>query len=447
MSHKVTIIGGGSSSFVPVLLRRLIQSESLRDSTVTLMDVDERRLGVMRELGDKLVEGESSPLRVRSTLDQREALTGADFVIAAISVGGMDAWAQDLEIPGRYGLVMHVGDSVGPGGVMRALRNIPVLASVARDVAEVAPGAYVFNYTNPAPTEAMAMRAAAPDVKTFALCSCTGHPSSAEWLAEQAGVEPGRIAMPPVVGGINHCASVQRLRLTDGTDAMPLVRERATNPIVKWALDTYGVLPYCWSHWVEHYPQMQWLEAPYSGTAQGVAMRYGITTHDMAYERARVAELEGLAERWTAAGAGPVTLADLPPGDEDWGIEVIDIMQSIVENRPRTFVVNAPNHGAIPNLPDDAIVEVNCLVNGYGIQPVFAGPLHEALAAHLQHYVAFERQVVKAALSGDRRDALHAFLLDPNVQARLELEQIDSLLDEMLEANRQWLPLHSGSPA
>src|SRR5581483_312819 len=370
MPHKVTIIGGGSSSFVPVLLRRLIQSESLCDSTVTLMDIDERRLGVMQELGDKLVEGESSPLRVRSTLDQREALSGADFVIAAISVGGMDAWAQDLEIPGRYGLVMHVGDSVGPGGVMRALRNIPVLASVARDVAEVAPDAYVFNYTNPAPTEAMAMRAAAPGVQTFALCSCTGHPSSAEWLAEQAGVEPGRIAMPPVVGGINHCASVLRLRLTDGTDAMPLVREHATNPIVKWALETYGVLPYCWSHWVEHYPQMQWLEAPYAGTAQGVAMRYGITTHDMAYERARVAELERLAERWTAADAGPVTLADLPPGDEDWGIEVIDIMQSIVENRPRTFVVNAPNHGAIPNLPADAIVEVNCLVNGYGIQPI-----------------------------------------------------------------------------
>jgi alpha-galactosidase len=445
MAFKVTIIGGGSSSFVPVLLRRLIQSGPLGDATVALMDIDERRLGVMQELGDRLVAGEESPLRVTSSLDQREALAGADFVIAAISVGGFDAWAQDMEIPGRYGLVMHVADSVGPGGIMRALRNAPVLAEVARNVAEVAPDAHVFNYTNPAPTEALAMRAAAPAARTYALCSCTGHPSSAQWLAEQAGVEPGEIAMPPVVAGINHCASVTELRLLDGRDAMPLVRANATNPIVRWALDTYGVLPYCWSHWVEHFPQMQRLEREYAGTAQGVEMRYGITTHDMAYEKARVAELEALAARWTAPDAGPVTLADLPPGDEDWGIEVIDIMEAIVENRNQTFVVNAPNGGAIPNLPDDAVVEVNCSVNGYGIRPVAAGPLPEPLAAHLRGYVDFERQVVKAALSGDRDAAMHAFLLDPNIQARLELEQIGALLDDMLRANAEWLPLFNAS--
>jgi len=445
MAFKVTIIGGGSSSFVPVLLRRLIQSGPLGDATVALMDIDERRLGVMQELGDRLVAGEQSPLRVTSSLDQREALAGADFVIAAISVGGFDAWAQDMEIPGRYGLVMHVADSVGPGGIMRALRNAPVLAEVARNVAEVAPDAHVFNYTNPAPTEALAMRAAAPAARTYALCSCTGHPSSAEWLAEQAGVEPGEIAMPPVVAGINHCASVTELRLRDGRDAMPLVRANATNPIVRWALDTYGVLPYCWSHWVEHFPQMQRLEGEYAGTAQGVEMRYGITTHDMGYEKARVAELEALAARWTAPDAGPVTLADLPPGDEDWGIEVIDIMEAIVENRNQTFVVNAPNGGAIPNLPDDAVVEVNCSVNGYGIRPIAAGPLPEPLAAHLRGYVDFERQVVKAALSGDRDAAMHAFLLDPNIQARLELEQIGALLDDMLRANAEWLPLFNAS--
>src|SRR5690242_16581063 len=137
---NITIVGGGSSSFVPLLLRRLISSDVLGDSVVTLMDIDEHRLEVMRRLGEKLVEGESSRLRVRSTTDQRESLTGADFVIAAISVGGFDAWALDMEIPGRYGVVMHVADSVGPGGVMRAFRNAPVLAQVAQNVAEVAPG-------------------------------------------------------------------------------------------------------------------------------------------------------------------------------------------------------------------------------------------------------------------------------------------------------------------
>ena len=375
MPAKVTIIGGGSSSFVPLLIRRLMQSPVLAGAHVSLMDIDEGRLGVMRSLAEKLIESEGSSLRVSSTTDQRESLTGADFVIAAISVGGMDAWANDLEIPGRHGIVMHVADSVGPGGILRAFRNAPVLAEVARNCAEVAPDAWVFNYTNPAPVEALAMRVAAPEVRSYALCSCTGHPSSAEWLAEQAGVEADRIAMPPVVAGINHCAAVVALRLTDGTDAMPLVRERATEPVVRWALDRYGVLPYCWSHWVEFFPQMQRLEGAYTGTAQGVRMRYGITTHNMEYERARVRSLEELAASWTAPDAGRVTLADLPVGDEDWGIEVIDMIEAIVGNGNRTMVVNAPNEGAIPNLPDDAIVEVNAQINAYGIRPVATGPL------------------------------------------------------------------------
>ena len=441
MATKVTIIGGGSSSFVPLLVRRLMQSPVLGSSQVTLMDVDEGRLGVMQSLADKLIANENSELRVTSTTDQRESLAGADFVIAAISVGGMDAWANDLEIPGRHGIVMHVGDSVGPGGIMRAFRNAPVLADVARNAAEVAPDAWVFNYTNPAPIEALAMRAAAPQVRSYALCSCTGHPSSREWLAHQAGVEPDRIAMPPVVAGINHCASIQQLRLTDGTDAMPLVRERATEPIVKWVLDRYGVLPYCWSHWTEFFPQMQRLEAPYAGTAQGVSMRYGITTHDMAYERSRVRGLEQLAETWTAEGAAPVTLADLPKGDEDEGIEVIDLIEAIVDNGNITLVVNAPNEGTIPNLPDEAIVEVNAQINAYGIRPIQTGPLPETLAAHLRRFFDFQQQVVRAALSGDREQALHAFMLDPNTASRLDLDQTRTMMDELLEANARYLPL------
>jgi alpha-galactosidase len=439
---KVTIIGGGSSSFVPVLLRRMMHSASLSDAEVSLMDVDEGRLSVMQALADRLIDGERSALRVTSTTDQRESLVGADYVIAAISVGGMDAWADDLEIPGRYGIVMHVGDSVGPGGILRALRNAPVLADVARNVAEVAsPGAWVFNYTNPAPIEALAMRAAAPDVRSYALCSCTGHPSSREWLAEQAGVDPEAIAMPPVVAGINHCASVQELRLVDGTDALPLVRERASNPVVRWVLDRYGVLPYCWSHWTEFFPQMQRLEREYSGTAQGVEMRYGIRTHDMAYERARVADLERLAGEWTAEGAPAITLADLPEGDEDWGIEVIDLIDALEGNGALTRVVNAPNEAAIPNLPPEAIVEVNCRVDAYGIRPIETGPLTEPLAAHLRRYYDFQRQVVRAALSGDREEALHAFVLDPNTASKLDLDQTKALMDEMLEANRRHLPL------
>jgi alpha-galactosidase len=439
MRKNVTIIGGGSSTFVPFLLSRLMQSELLGASAVTLMDVNAGRLQVMESLARKLIASEQSELTVGTTVDQRESLVDADFVIVAISVGGMEAWEQDLEIPGRYGVVMHVGDSIGPGGIMRALRNVPVLASVARDVAEVAPDAHIFNYTNPAAAEALGLLTV-PEVKSLSLCSCTAHPASVDWLASQAGVDPAAIAMPPVVAGLNHCASVTELRLRDGRDALPLVRERAENPVVKWALDTFGVLPYCWSHWVEFFPQLQWLEEPYAGTAQGVSMRYGITTHDMNYERARVREQEELAARWASPESGPMMLADLPPGDEDEGIEVIAIMEAILDNRNETHVVNVRNGGTIPNLPADAVVEVTALVNAYGIRPIATPPLPEALAAHLRHYAALQHQMVEAALSGDRRAALQAFLLDPMLQARLDVEQTEALLDELLAAQAEHLP-------
>ncbi|MGZ4482167.1 MAG: family 4 glycosyl hydrolase, partial [Gaiellales bacterium] len=133
--------------------------------------------------------------------------------------------------------------------------------------------------------------------------------------------------------------------------------------------------------------------------------------------------------------------ADLPEGDEDEGIEVIDLIDAIVENRNITLVVNALNEGAIPNLPPGAIVEVNAQVNAYGIRPIHAGPLPEPLAAHLRRCFDFQQQVVRAALSGDRHEALHAFLLDPTLQSRLDLDETQALLDEMLEANREFLPL------
>jgi alpha-galactosidase len=439
MAVKVTMIGGGAASFVPPLLRKFIQSEELGDAQVTLMDVDAGRLDTMVKLAGRLIESESSPLRVSGSLDQRESLRDADFVIAAISVGGMDAWADDIEIPGRYGIFMNVSDSVGPGGIFRTLRNAPVLESVARDVAEVAPGARIFNYTNPAPVEALAMLTV-PGAKVTSLCSCTQHPASAEWLARQAGVDPEQVEMPPLVGGINHCAGVTELRLRDGRDGLELARERATEPIVKFALDNYGMLPYCWPHWTEFFPQMQRLDEDYQGRAQGLAMRYGITMHDMDEQRARYDELAELTGAWTAPGAAPVALSDLPFGDEEEGIEVIAIIEAIVANRTEVHVVNARNDGAISNLPDDAVVEVLAEVNGYGVMPLRSGALPEALAAHLRHYVAVQKQMVKAALSGERRDVLHAFLLDPMTQSKLDLEQTESMLDEMLAANAAYLP-------
>jgi alpha-galactosidase len=441
---KLTVIGGGSSSFVPALVRKLITSDVLNDVQLTLMDINEQRVRTMEALARKLIASSGSPLQVSAKLDQRESLVGADYVITTIAVGGMDACEKDIEIPAKYGIVMHVADSIGPGGIMRAFRNAPVIADVARDVAEVAPDALVFNYANPASANAMALRTV-PEVRSLALCSCTAMPAHSGWLGHYVGVEPDEIEMPVVVAGINHCASVIGLRCKDGRDGLALARERAEEPVVRWALETYGVLPYCWTHWVEFHPQMQYVDEPYEGRAQGLKVRYGIKAHDMDYERGRVKGFEDLVVEWTKPDAGPVTLDDLPPGDEDEGIEVIQIMEAIVDNRNETHIVNAVNGGTIPNLPPDAIVEVNASVNAYGVRPIYAGPLPEPLAAHLRQYVALQKQMVKAALSGDRRDALHAFLLEPTIAARLDLEQTEALLDELLAAHADYLPRFAGN--
>ena len=149
MALKVTIVGGGSSMFVPLLLRRFLAAPCMRGGTLALMDVDAGRLAVMDSLARALVENEGADLTIESTTDQRESLVGADFVIISIAVGGMASWEDDIEIPGRHGIFMHIADSIGPGGIMRAFRNLPVIESVARDTAEVAPGAWILNYTNP----------------------------------------------------------------------------------------------------------------------------------------------------------------------------------------------------------------------------------------------------------------------------------------------------------
>src|SRR5205807_2996574 len=175
MGQQITIVGGGSSTFVPHLLRLFMESTTLKGSTITLMDVDDRRLEVMDTLARRLIEKEEADLTVRSSTEQRASLVGADFVIVAIAMGGLSAWQADVKISGRYGVFTEIHDSIGAGGMMRAFRHVPVLASICEHLQEVSPHAYVFNYTNPATANALAMRTVS-SIKSVSLCSCVAAP-------------------------------------------------------------------------------------------------------------------------------------------------------------------------------------------------------------------------------------------------------------------------------
>ena len=440
MTKKITIIGGGSSTFVPQLMRLFIGSEILQGSTIALMDVDAHRLETMDRLCNLLVEKEGADLTIESTTDQRASLTGADFCITAISVGGMDAWEKDIEIPAQYGIYMTIADSVGPGGIMRALRHIPVLASVADDVSKVAPDAWVFNYTNPVTSITTAMRQHQPAVRSVGLCSCSSITRNTKYLADWAGVDPNQIALPAPAAGLNHCAFMLDVRFTDGQSALPAILERTKLPVIRWALETYGLLPYCWSHVTEFFPALSQLAEPYENKLQGLEMAYGLHVHDMDHERARVKKWGRLVETWSSDSESDVSLNVLPSAE---AIEVVKIMEALLTNGHDLFGVNVPNRGAIDNLPDDAIVEVTSLVDGYGIRPVHVGPLPEPLAATLCNHVEAQRLTAQAALTGDYHLARQAFLQDPQTQARLALEDIDKLMEALFAAHREHLPQFS----
>jgi alpha-galactosidase len=437
MSVKIAVIGGGSSMFVPGLIRRLIELPCFAGAELRLMDVDAHRAGVMRELGEQLIAAEGRTLAISATTDQRAALRGTDFAIAAISVGGMAAWESDIEIPARHGVFMFIADSIGPGGIFRALRNTPVIASVARDVAELAPDAMIFNYTNPASANAIAMASAGP-ARSVSLCSCSPLPFQRSWLAGLAGVAPDDIVLPLRTGGINHCTGIMSLRLRDGTDAMPLVRDRAEEPLVRWAIDTFGVIPYCWTHWAEFFPQLQQLEQPYKGRAQGLPMRYGLRIYDMDAQRERVSSWEEVAARWAKEG-GEHRLADLPHGPEDEGIVVADVMAAVIEDRSTAFIVNTMNEGLIPNLPASVAVEVPAIVDAEGVHPMGIGALPPGLAAVLSRHALVQELTARAAQTGSRDLLRQAMTADPLLDATLEPAQIEALTEEMLAANARYL--------
>ena len=434
---KITIIGGGSSTFVPQLMRLLLESAVLAESTVTLMDIDTDRLEVMHQLCDLLIKREGSKLSIESTTDQRAALTGADFVVAAISVGGMDAWERDIEIPARYGIYMTIADSIGPGGIMRALRHIPVLAKVVEDLTEVAPDAWLFNYSNPLSAIITALRRHRPAIRSTGLCTCSSIARRPAYLAEWTSVEPDQIALPAPAAGINHCAFMLDARRIDGTSLLPLIAQRAKQEVIRWGIETYGVIPYCWSHVTEFFPAMSQLEEPYNGKLQGLQMAYGLHVHDMEHERSRMKHWQALVDQWTRGREGEASLNVLPKAE---AIEVIQIIEALLINGSALHGVNTLNQGAIPNLPSDAVVEVTSLVNAYGIQPVRMRPLPEGLAATLRAHITTQQLTAEAALTGDYRTALQAFIQDPQTQARLALPQIKELLDEMLAAHRAHLP-------
>jgi alpha-galactosidase len=401
----------------------------------------------MEALSHRLDEALGARTTVATTTDQRRALEGADFVVVTISTGGFDSMGVDLEVPARYGLRQSVGDTVGPGGVNRSLRNVPVLVGVAEDVAEVCPDAWLLNITNPMTCLTRAV-CRETDVRAVGLCHEVGN-----WTLDLAiALGKPAEAVSPTVAGVNHFPVVTALDI-EGEDGFAVLREMvdeagglaALRPHPgRPAAEDFSRLDFCRRHTLALHFLEHWGAVPAAGDrhlAEFVPWvlteesqwgeRYNIGLTDMTTRRRHQDGYIADVDAWLAGTKKLQTWAsgELPA-------LVID---SLVTGDPRHLPVNIPNAGQVPDVPDGPVVESIGVVDGDGVRGRDVAPLPAPFAELVRRHTAVTELTLDAALTGDRATATAAFLLDP-LAGRGDLDRTEAMVDELLAGTSAWLP-------
>jgi alpha-galactosidase len=445
---KIVIIGAGSTVFTPGLIADLTGSTLFADATVALVDINPHSAETMARYAERVARERSVGLRVEYATDRREVLSGADFVTVTIAVGGARAWERDVRIPEAHGVYQTVGDSVGPGGVFRALRHVPELVAIAQDMAELCPDAWLFNYTNPLTALVRAVHKSSP-VRCAGLCHGVLH--TREAIAHDLGLAPADLSL--TAAGINHLAWVLDLR-HDGLDVYPRFRELVRGWLVSAPppsddpyegfqevsgrlMELYGFYPSPGDrHVAEFFPFF--LRQTGNGLGYGLQSGLDMTNGILA---SRDERWERIADQ--AEGRAELDRALFDEARE--GERVVSIMEAIVADRPLLeLAVNVRNDGLIPNLPADAVVEAPGMVDGRGVHGIAVGPLPEGIAGILAARARQQELTVDAALAGDRVLAMQALLADPLVPS---VETADAMLDEALHTHESFLPRFAGRVA
>ena len=427
---KIVLIGAGSYAFGTATFRDLIAwREQLRGSTIVLVDVNPDALALMAGFLRKLNAVVGEPYVIETATDRRVALPGADFVLISIAVQRNRLWRLDWEIPRKHGVKHVLGENGGPGGLFHAMRNIPIVLDIARDVETLCPNALVINFTNPEGRICQALNRYST-VKFIGLCHGIDMMRRAVSVALDMPLEE----IDALAYGINHFSWVRALRLR-GTceDLYPAFRqavherlpelEAAIGHSLKlsgFLMDNYGMWPLPSDDHVGEYLSYAWELVGMEG--------YPFDRVDRESD-----EFKAEIRKWTS---GELPLPDwaLTPSGE----RAIAIIAGILGNTHQyELAVNLPNHGCIPNLPDDAIVEVPVIVDADGVHGQRLEPLPGPIAAMCLTQIAVIDRVVEAGVHGDRAAALQALLLDPLITSA---SQAEAILAELLEAHRDFLP-------
>jgi alpha-galactosidase len=441
---KIVIIGAGSTEFTPGLLADLVKSPDLANSEIALVDIDPGAVATMSKLAQRMADARGVGLKVSGTTNQREALPGADFVTTTIAVGGARAWETDVRIPERYGVYQTVGDSVGPGGVFRALRHVPVIAALARDMEELCPDAWLFNYTNPLSAIVRGVQKST-SIKCVGLCHGVLH--TRHVIARDMGVPANEVNV--VFAGVNHLCWLLDVR-HKGRDLYPEFREFLSNGLVQPENDMsggvydsfqrvsamltrlYGLFPSPGDrHVAEFFPHF--LRKDDDRLAYGTQSGLDMTNRIFATK-------DTTRERLQAQAEGLEPLDEALMADAREGERLISIIDAIVNDRRMPeLAVNVRNDGLIANLPAWAIVEVPGQISSYGVRGVSVGELPAGIVGILQHRIHQQELTVDAALQGDRDLALQALLADP-LMHNVTVEAAAAMLDEAIDTHGAAMP-------
>lgn len=428
---QIVFLGAGSVVFTRQLLADLFRFDDLPALRIVLHDIDAERLRVAQGTAEQVAARFGRSADIVATLDRRQALAGADFVINMIQVGGIDATRVDLEVPAAAGLLQTIGDTTGVGGVFRALRTFPVLSGIAADMLELCPDAWFLNYTNPMAMNVWWMSVVAPSIKTVGLCH------SVYWtvhdLCELIGV--------PMEGthyraaGVNHQAWLVEWS-RDGEDLYPRLRaeiERDPELLRRVRVEIFRRIGFYPTETSEHSSEyLDWfLRSPEQIERFRLQpLEYlGISEENVAeFEHARAA---------LAAGE-PLELEE---GAAEYAPQVI---HSILTGTERVIHANVVNHGLIDNLPAGAVVEVPSRVDADGVHPLPFGAVPVQGAALNRTYLSVAELTIEAAKTGDPELVRRAVLTDPNASSSLTPEQIWALCDELTARHAALLPVALG---
>ena len=418
---KISLIGAGSVVFARRLLQDIMCVPELSDSTVSLMDTDAERLELMGKFAKKLAGDTGASIEIEVTSDRRAALAGSDYVLTTIRVG--DSFERDIAIPLKYGVDQSVGDTVGPGGVFKALRTAPVLLDICHDIEDVAPDATLLNYTNPMAIACWAI-ADATDVPTLGLCHSVQHTTAD--LADYIGAP--RDSVTGWVAGINHLAWFLRFE-QDGVDAYPRLFEAMENPEI-YSQDTvrFEILRQ-FGYFVTESTRHMSEYTPYFRTNEEVIDKFSLNQIRQDLQR-RTARVDDHYTRLLDDVNSDKKLT--AERSEEYACRIIEAMET---GKPTVINANVPNSGLIDNLLDQSCVEVPVLIDKLGFHPMAVGEIPGQLAALSRSNQAVQQLATQAILDGDREAAFHAVALDPLTSAVLSLSEIREMFDEMWAAH------------